>query len=169
MVVAAARRLPHIDFHVVGAAASDLTWIEAPLPNNLQLHGYRPHGELGGYLRRFDIAVAPYGAEVQNASGVESAAITSPLKLLEYKAAGLPVIVSDLPGVRDILDGGETAMLVLPGDEQAFIAAVDRLASHPEERRRLGAAARQCFLDRHTVEARARRIVALAGEGSSAQ
>jgi glycosyltransferase involved in cell wall biosynthesis len=160
MMVDAAFRLPDIDFHIVGAEAADLAWTDAPAPSNLHLHGYRRHGELGAYYRRFDIAAAPYGAKVMNASRVESAAITSPLKLLEYMAAGLPSIVSEMPGVRDIL-GGDTdvALLVPPSDGQAFVAAIERLADDPALRRKMGQAARARFLAHHTMVARARAVL----------
>jgi len=165
MMVEAAARLPEIDFHIVGAERADLDWIDIPIPSNLHLHGYRSHGELGAYYRRFDIAAAPYGAKVMNASRVESAAITSPLKLLEYMAAGLPSIVSEMPGVRDIL-GGDTdvALLVPPGDGPAFVAAIERLADDPAVRRKMGRAARDCYLARHTMVARARTVLASASE-----
>jgi glycosyltransferase involved in cell wall biosynthesis len=158
-IAAAAHRLPECDFHVIGAEAADLNWVEQPFAPNLHLHGYQPHGRLGGYLRSFDIAVAPYGSAVSNASGVESAAITSPLKLLEYMAAGLPSVVSDLPGVRDVLDCDECALLVPPGDLDAFVAAVARLAADADLRSAMGASARRRYRDQRTAEARARVVL----------
>ena len=158
-IAAAARRLPGCDFHVIGAEAADLDWVEQPFAPNLHLHGYQPHGHLGRYLRSFDIAVAPYGQSVSNASGVESAAITSPLKLLEYMAAGLPSVVSDLPGVRDVLDCDECALLVPPGDLDAFVAAVQRLSEDPDLRTRMGLAARRRYRSQRTSEARARLVL----------
>ena len=167
LMAAAAGRMPECDFHIVGAGEEDVYWVEGCLPPNLHFHGYQPHAKLGAYQRRFDIAVAPYCEQVMNASDRESAAITSPLKLLEYMAAGLPVVVSDLPGVRDILAGGDAATIVPPGDVDAFVKALRRLARDPDLRRKLGAAARQRYLDRHTLEARARRVLepALAATG----
>ena len=96
-----------------------------------------------------------------NASRGESAAITSPLKMLEYMAAGLPTIVSDLPGVRDIVadDGGWFTMLVPPGDETAFVDALVRLSGDAELRRIMGNAARARYLERHTMEARANAVL----------
>jgi len=165
LMVNAACALGEIDFHVVGAERDDLDWIEGDLPANIHFHGYQPHGELAAFFRRFDIAAAPYGTAVYNASGVESAAITCPLKLLEYMAAGLPAVVSDLPGVRDILSGDNVARIVPPGDLDALVSALRSLAGDPDLRSRLGSAARQSFLKRHTLESRARRILepALAG------
>ena len=160
-MIHAAAALPAVDFHIVGALRDDLAWIEGPIPPNLHLHGYRGHGELGGFYRKFDIAAAPYGREVLNASRVESAAITSPLKLLEYMAAGLPSIVSEMPGVRDILgNDAEAAMLVTPGNERAFVAAVKTLADDPAMRSRMGTAARERFRNRHMVTVRAQEVLA---------
>ena len=161
LLVGAARSLPAVDFHVVGATNEDLTWIEGDFPPNLHLHGYQPHARLGSYFAKFDIAVAPYGAKVMNASRIESAAITSPLKLLEYMAAGLPSIVSDLPGVGDIVgrDGEGVTILVPPGDEDAFVTAVTRLAGDAGFRKGMGEAARARFLDLHTVESRAKAVL----------
>ena len=161
LIVEAARALPAVDFHVVGAKSDDLTWIEGELPGNLHLHGYQPHGRLGNYFAKFDIAVAPYGAKVMNASRIESAAITSPLKLLEYMAAGLPSIVSDLPGVGDILEGTreEVTLVVPPGDEQAFIDAIRRLSGDAALRQQIGKAARARYLEKHTSIARANTVL----------
>ena len=77
-----------------------------------------------------------------NASGHESAAVTSPLKLAEYFAAGLAVIVSDLPGVRDMLGGEPIALVVPPDDIAAFVDAVRRMAADPGLRPSLGRGAR---------------------------
>lgn len=160
LMVAASKRLPECDFHIVGADEKDVDWIGNGFPPNLHFHGYQPHSTLGAYHQRFDIAVAPYGERVMNSSRRECAAITSPLKLLEYMAASLPTIVADLPGVRDIvLDGDEVAVLVPPGDEQAFTDAIRHLAADGELRRRMGQAARAHYLERHTVEARARAVL----------
>lgn len=161
LMIGAAGKLPALDFHVVGANEEDLTWIEGDLPSNLYLHGYQPHSRLGGFYTKFDISVAPYGAKVMNASRIESAAITSPLKLLEYMAAGLPSIVSDLPGVGDIVrrDGEGVTIVVPPGDEEAFVKALDQLAGDASLRKQMGEAARVRFLGRHTVESRAKAVL----------
>jgi glycosyltransferase involved in cell wall biosynthesis len=159
LMVNAARALSAIDFHVVGAAPADLDWIDGLMPSNIHFHGYQPHAQLGAFFRRFDIAAAPYGTSVLNASGIESAAITCPLMLVEYMAAGLPSVVSELPGVRESLNGDDCGTIVPPGDVDALIGALRNLAADPALRSRLGSAARQSFLKRHTLEARARRVL----------
>jgi glycosyltransferase involved in cell wall biosynthesis len=166
-IVAAASALADVDFHVVGAERDDLGWLEAPIPPNLHLHGYREHSALPAYYCRFDVAVAPYGAKVFNASGIESASVTSPLKVLEYMAAGLPIVTSDLPGVREIAEHQRSALLVAPGDEEAFVAAVVALRDDPDLRARLAQGARAHFLAQHDVRSRAERVIAgVAGESA---
>jgi glycosyltransferase involved in cell wall biosynthesis len=158
-MIAAARALSELDFHIVGADRSDLHWIDGEMPANLNFHGYQPHRDVSRYHAHFDIAAAPYGAKVLNASGFESASITSPLKLLEYMAAGLPTIVSDLPGVRDMTSGADVVELVEPGDDEAFIAAIRRLEGDPARRRALGVAARRRYESRHRTISRARAVL----------
>ena len=161
MIVDAARELPGLDFQVVGAGRDDLHWIDADVPSNVHFHGYQPHSRLPCYFKHFDIAVAPYGTRVLNSSRKESSATTSPLKLAEYMAAGLPTIVSDLPGIHDLLaEGGERAcILIPPGDGKAFVAALAQLAEDAGLRDRMGKAARELYLERHTITARAKLVL----------
>lgn len=64
-----------------------------------------------------------------------------PMALLEAMSMGLPVVVSDVGAmpevVRDAIDG----RVVPANDPIALAAALDRLAQHPEERLRWGASA----------------------------
>jgi glycosyltransferase involved in cell wall biosynthesis len=66
---------------------------------------------------------------------------TSPLKLFEYMAMGRPIVVADLPSIREVVRDGEHALLVPPEEPAAIAAAVNRLAADPALRERLGRAA----------------------------
>lgn len=55
---------------------------------------------------------------------------TSPMKLFEYMAAVKPIIVSDLPSVREILDE-QSAYFISPADSDVFVAAVRRIIENP--------------------------------------
>lgn len=158
-VIAAAAELPEMDFHVVGAEASELAWLERPIPPNVHFHGYRSQPELGDYYARFGAVAAPYGGSVLNASGQESAQVLSSLKVMEYMSSGVPLVASDLPGVREVVAHERSALLVPAGDATAFAAALRRLAADRELGRRLAAQARADYLARHTWRARARLVV----------
>jgi glycosyltransferase involved in cell wall biosynthesis len=82
-----------------------------------------------------------------------------PQVLYEAQAAGLPIVATDVGGVRAAMSGGEAGLLVPPRDADAAAAALLRLAGDPELRSRfidagLAVAARE------TLDAQTRRIAA---------
>jgi glycosyltransferase involved in cell wall biosynthesis len=60
--------------------------------------------------------------------------------VLEAMAAGVPVVASDVGGMRELL--GETGVIVPPGDEERLRDAISWLLDGPVDRQRMGEAAR---------------------------
>lgn len=83
------------------------------------------------------------------------------LALLEAMAAGLPIIASDIPGNRDLVDPGRHGLLVPPEDVEALSAAVGRLLDGPEPAAPLGAAARDRVRREFSLAATAEKHLAL--------
>lgn len=83
---------------------------------------------LGDYLAAADALVLPSLHE-----GLGSV-------LLDAFAAGLPVVASDIPGVRDVVRDGETGVLVPPSDAGALARALLRLRDDADLRERLARA-----------------------------
>ncbi|HEX6299489.1 MAG TPA: glycosyltransferase [Acidimicrobiia bacterium] len=52
-----------------------------------------------------------------------------PTKILEYLAVGLPVVASDLPGTRELVEGLDAVFLVPPGDAEAMASAIRQARS----------------------------------------
>jgi glycosyltransferase involved in cell wall biosynthesis len=98
-----------------------------------------------------------------NSATAISSAYSSPLKLFEYLAAGRPVVASDLPAFREVLDHEVTALLVPPDDPSALARALERLRDDPALVDRLGRAA-HALAGGYSWDARARRIGAIAEE-----
>ena len=82
---------------------------------------------------------------------------TSPLKLFEYLASGRPVVCSDLPPIRDVVD--ETCVrLVRPGDTQDLADQIEWMVAHPAEAAELGRKGKE-RVQRHSWTERMRRII----------
>jgi glycosyltransferase involved in cell wall biosynthesis len=65
-----------------------------------------------------------------------------PVSVLEAMAAGLPVVATDVGGVAEAVEDGETGLLVPAADAEAVARALERLVVDGALRRRLGAAGR---------------------------
>ena len=65
-----------------------------------------------------------------------------PVSLLEAMGMGVPVIASHLSGIPELVDDGQSGVLVRPGDALALAAAIERLAEEPRRAAALGRAAR---------------------------
>jgi teichuronic acid biosynthesis glycosyltransferase TuaH len=110
--------------------------------------GRQPHDALPGYLRHVDVGITPYHDTAFNRASF-------PLKTLEYLAAGLPSVSTDLPAARWL----DTDLVHLIADPADFPAAV--LASASQAHAPALVAARQSFAAQHTWAARATQIAAL--------
>jgi len=76
-----------------------------------------------------------------------------PLVVLEAMAAQLPMVVTSVGGIPEIVEHDRTGVLVPSGDEQALAAALERVfAMSDEARAAMGLAARRCVEERYRVE-----------------
>ena len=76
-----------------------------------------------------------------------------PMVLLEAGACGVPAVVTDVPGTREVIVHGETGWLVPAGDPGGLAAAMNRLmGTSAKERRDLGERARQHVICNFSME-----------------
>jgi len=95
--------------------------------------GAVPHSRLPAVLRAADLLLLT--TEPPESFGIV---------LIEAMAAGLPTIATEYPGVRAVVDEGETGLLVPPGDANAVAGAIRRLVeAGPSGRTTMGAAGRE--------------------------
>lgn len=69
-----------------------------------------------------------------------------PVKMFEYMAAGIPVIASDFPLWRSIIDDARCGLCVDPLQPEAIAEAIDYLFGHPDVARRMGECGRRAVL-----------------------
>jgi glycosyltransferase involved in cell wall biosynthesis len=91
--------------------------------------------------------------------------LTTPQKLFEAIAAGVPVVASDLPGMASIVTANGLGVLCDPTDPSAIAAGIRRLVDlPPDERAALRARILQVAHDRYAWGAQARTLFDLYAE-----
>lgn len=78
------------------------------------------------------------------------------LALLEAMAAGLPVVATDIPGNRDLVEDGKTGRLAAPRSPEQLFKIIDELLDNPRQAAALGEAARAKVQAHYSLEKMAR-------------
>ena len=115
------------------------------LPNVLLL-GHKNVKEIPAYLKSADVLLLP-----NIPISEESIKYTSPVKLAEYMASGVPIVASDMPSMRYILNESNS-ILVEPANPKALMYGIERVSDE---------ISKQAFIDvqKYTWDKRAERIV----------
>jgi glycosyltransferase involved in cell wall biosynthesis len=139
----AARGLPLV---VAGAGhlASRVQGVVGPVPPR----------ELGGYYDRASIVAVPSRREGYG------------LVAREAMAHGRPVVASAVGGLLEAIEDGVNGVLVPPLDVAALRRALEELLANPEQRARLGTAARAYAADHFSREAEVDALLAVYAEAA---
>lgn len=89
--------------------------------------GFKKHLEQAEYLWASDVLVIPNSGKERISSHN-----TSPLKLFEYMASGVPIVASDLPSMREIISE-DNAFFAKPDDARDLAAVISRVNQNPDE------------------------------------
>jgi len=120
--------------------------------SNIKVVPFQPHNVIPMYLRAADVLVLPNTAKEKISSRY-----TSPLKLFEYMAAGKPIVASDLPSIREVLND-ETAVLVKPDDSQSLAEGIKKILADSDIATSIATAAKE-KVKGYTWSARAKSIL----------
>lgn len=87
--------------------------------------------------------------------------VSQPTKLFEYMAAGLPVIASDFPLWREIVEPNSCGICVDPLNADAVAEAIRWVVAHPREARDMGENGRRAVKRTYNWEVEGRKLTAL--------
>jgi glycosyltransferase involved in cell wall biosynthesis len=116
---------------------------ELSIDDSVHILGFRE--DVDSILRAADV-----GALSSDSEG-------TPMFIAECMASNLPLVATSVGGVPDLVEDGETGLLVPPRDPVALADGIVRLLMNPEERQRLAAGARRRLAD-FTIDAVAARF-----------
>jgi glycosyltransferase involved in cell wall biosynthesis len=154
MVLGLAKRHPQVDFVLVGPGDMPA----GPVPANVSVRRPVAHSAVPALLAASDVLLMPYTrhAMLPNGDG-GTAEYCSPLKMVEYLAAGRSIISSNLPSISEIMIDGRNCLLATPESIEEWSAAMALLESDSELRVRLSRGAAQTARH-HTTFNRVQRI-----------
>jgi glycosyltransferase involved in cell wall biosynthesis len=144
-LVRAVARMPGRTVRLIGGDEAQRAWVRRVAADcglgveRLRLPGFVAPRDVAGCYRAARVGVCPLPTGLSAVSD----RFTSPMKVLEMMAAGLPIVASDLPTVRAMLDPGVTAELVVASDPAALAVGLERLLEDPRHAARLARAARR--------------------------
>lgn len=140
------------DIHVavIGGEPDEIVRLKKDSPTVTFL-GWRPYKELPDNQAAADVLVLPNSGRTE-----VSARFTSPLKLFTYMAAGKPIVASDLPSIREVLDD-RSAFFFAPDNARSLAETVSAVLINPLEAEERARAARTS-VEKYTWDARARMI-----------
>jgi len=156
-----AQTLPEIDFIIIGGTQQDLIYRKTQSlqmgTSNLVYCGFIPNAQLQHYYNIADLLLMPYQRQVAVSGGGDTAQWMSPMKTFEYMATGKPLISSDLPVLREVLDD-EVAILVEPDKLEEWKSSIQNTLTNKQFANRIARNARR-KAEENTWESRARKIL----------
>jgi glycosyltransferase involved in cell wall biosynthesis len=108
-----------------------------------------PRGDIPDILSILDVAVSSSDFE------------GSPLAIMEYMAAGKPVVATRVGGVPDLVEHGKHGLLVEPRDPRDLAGAIAELLRDPERRAAMGALGRERQRREFDIDGTVRRLETL--------
>lgn len=154
----------NIAFVFVGGSDKDVTKYKKlaaeKAMNNVLFCGFQEKKIIPKYLKCADVLLLP-----NSACSNESVHYTSPIKMFEYMASGQPIVASELPSIREILN--ENNCLFFEPDNAADLAKkIKQALNDPVLAEKLSTQARQ-DVEQYDWDKRARKIIDFISEGIS--
>ncbi len=124
------------------------------LESKIQFIGVVSNEDIPHLMRAVDVLVFPSTTRSDEVEGL-------PNVILEGMASGLPVVVTNVCGVPEVVEHGKTGILVSPGSTQDLIDGVIALLESKQLRSELGVQGRDFIIRHNSTERTARDYIAL--------
>jgi len=150
-------RIEFAEFHVIGGSSDNiLKWNNLLKDNkNIFFHGHIRHSEINKMIVEFDVLLLPNQKNViTNKKGTDIGSWTSPVKMFEYMASGVPIIASNISVLREVLKNKENALLCDPENPDEWVDAIHILKHNPKLRSKLAKKAFDEFENKYTLNKR---------------
>lgn len=146
----ASRKIESTTFVVVGGKEDHIKALEEKYPR-VRFLGTKPYRDIGNYQGMADVLVIPNDPKFTSAQQY-----TSPIKLFAHLAGGVPIVVTDLPTIRDIVS--EEEVFFFDGSPDSLAQVISEVQNNQAEaKRRVGNA--KILIQKYTWDMRAQNIL----------
>lgn len=132
---------------------------EAGLADRVRFHGQIPRTQVLDLLEAADVVAAP---SVPSQDGRREGI---PVAIMEAMGSAIPVVASRLSGIPELVDDGQSGILVEPRDSAGLADALERFAKDPALRQQFGQAGREKVLREFELNNNAATLIRLFRSG----
>ncbi|MDY6820926.1 MAG: glycosyltransferase family 4 protein [Deferribacterota bacterium] len=167
LIIKLASKMPEIDFHIVGGTKKEVNfWRNKTNSTNIYFHGFINQTNISDYINAMDVCLLPNQkiviSSVFKNNGEETylenfGDITSPLKMFQYMAHKKPIVASDLPVIREVLNENN-AILSPPDNIDKWVDAINILKDK-NLRSLIANRAYNDFIKKYTWDIRAKKVL----------
>ncbi len=154
--------MPDCNFIIAGGSKTKIEEIKNKnYINNISFTGYIKPSKIQEFLSNCDILLAPYSNKVYS-EYIQKNDISdwmSPLKIFEYMASKKPIIASNLPSLKEILEDKKTALLVDSKDTLAWKKSIEKILCKPEIAKKISENAFSLLKNNYTWKIRAKKVL----------
>ncbi len=157
IVLDALRKLnfPEFRLHIVGNCRDELLKQELTAEHRVVMHGQVEWTQLREHYQNAHLGLAIY----QPLPGFVT--VDHSVKIIEYMAAGIPIITSDFPGLRRFVQDNGFGIVVDPQNAEQLAKEIDNIYQNPELAKRLGDRGRKLFETEYFWEKHEAKLAAL--------
>ncbi len=158
-IIKIANKLPEYKFVVAGGTPQQINQFNEN--NNITFKGYINPSNIPEFLSSCDILLAPYSNKVYSEilKKINIVNWMSPLKIFEYMASKKPIIASNLPEIKEILEDKKTAYLVDHNNITGWKNTIVKILCKPKIANSIAENAFMELKNKYTWDRRAKRVL----------
>jgi len=155
--------IPNLHVYLIGQCsqrlATQLKEIAKPYQNRLHLEGINYHVPFERIKAYYSVGGWTAGLAIFPPS--DHYYRKELTKFFEYMMEGIPVVASNFPVWRDLIEGNQCGLCVDPLNSKEILEAIKYLIANPKEAQKMGANGRRAVMERYNWEHEAKKLLQL--------
>ena len=122
--------------------------------NKVKYYGYVNRDKIKEIFSESSVGIVNFLPEPNHTNAL-------PNKIFEYMSASLPVVASNFPLWKEIVEGNDCGICVDPTNPKEIAKAIEYLITHPDETKKMGENGRKAVLEKYNWEKESEKLLSL--------